>query len=106
MLPARYEPFGFTVLEALACGTPVITTASCGAREVVTADVATVIDRTDNIQALTGAMAHWAGCKGDAVLQKRCRELALTLDVESIMVQNYQCILNVYKLKQAAKCRL
>lgn len=105
VLPAHYEPFGFTVLEALACGTPVITTENCGAKEVVTPEVATVIDRADDLEALTEAMAYWARRKGDAVLQNRCRELALTLDVEEIMAQNYQCILDVYQKKQAARCQ-
>lgn len=105
VLPAHYEPFGFTVLEALACSTPVITTASCGAKEVVTPEVATVLDRADNVEALADAMAYWGQCKGNIALQKRCRELALTLDVETIMAQNYQCILDVYRQKQADRCR-
>jgi len=103
VLPALYEPFGFTVLEALACGTPVITTQSCGAKEVVTPEVATVIDSANNVAALTRAMAHWVEHKDDAALKRRCRELALTLDVEEIMAQNYRRLLAVYEQKQAAR---
>ncbi len=39
--PSRYEPFALTVGEALACGTPVITTAEVGASEDVAAGAAT-----------------------------------------------------------------
>jgi UDP-glucose:(heptosyl)LPS alpha-1,3-glucosyltransferase len=35
MLPSIYDPFPSTVLEALACGLPCVTSTACGAREIV-----------------------------------------------------------------------
>lgn len=35
ILPTVYDPFPSTVIEALACGLPVVTTTGCGARDVV-----------------------------------------------------------------------
>lgn len=34
--PARFESFGNSILESLACGTPVVTTSNCGASEILT----------------------------------------------------------------------
>lgn len=39
VLPTWYDSFGFTVLEALACGTPVVTTDHAGAAELVESGV-------------------------------------------------------------------
>jgi glycosyltransferase involved in cell wall biosynthesis len=35
VLPSQYEIFGITVLEALACGTPVVVTDRCGLKDIV-----------------------------------------------------------------------
>jgi glycosyltransferase involved in cell wall biosynthesis len=49
--PAKYEPFGLTVGEALALGVPVVVTDAVGAAEEVSADCCTVV-RADDIGAL------------------------------------------------------
>ena len=40
--PAEFESFGNIVLESLACGTPVVTTPTCGASELLTEDTGVV----------------------------------------------------------------
>src|SRR5437762_7191073 len=51
LLPSLYEGFGLTALEAMACGTPVITATTSSMPEVV-GDAALVVDPLD-----TGAIA-------------------------------------------------
>ncbi len=54
--PTKYEGFGFPALEAMACGTPVITTAISSLPEIV-GDAGILVPPGDE-QALTGAMAE------------------------------------------------
>ncbi|KHD23456.1 group 1 glycosyl transferase [Vibrio caribbeanicus] len=96
VLPTLYEPFGFTAIEALSCGIPVITTENCGAKEVLRPEVSTVVSSEVNPSDIAQAMKHWVNVEDKVELTRQCRSLALTLDVEAVMEQNYQQILDVY----------
>jgi glycosyltransferase involved in cell wall biosynthesis len=56
VFPSRYEPFGNVILEAMASGLPVITSANVGAAYVVTPDCGIVIPGSDDVPALAHAM--------------------------------------------------
>jgi UDP-glucose:(heptosyl)LPS alpha-1,3-glucosyltransferase len=60
VLPTRYDPFANTTLEALACGLPVITTATNGASELlVEGRHGSVLPGGAEAQALARALREW-----------------------------------------------
>lgn len=58
ILPTVYDPFPSTVIEALACGLPVVTTTGCGAREVAKRVDPTLVCDTYDAKGLTNSLRH------------------------------------------------
>jgi glycosyltransferase involved in cell wall biosynthesis len=56
LAPSLYEGFGMTILEAMACGTPVITS-NVSAMPEVAGDAGVLVDPT-NYQAIADAVCH------------------------------------------------
>ena len=56
VFPSRYEPFGNVILEAMASGLPVITSANVGAAAAVTSDCGIVLPSSEDVEGLAEAM--------------------------------------------------
>ena len=60
VLPTRRDPCGLAILEALACGTPVVTTSRAGAAEVMQDPTCgTVLEDPEDLQGLGKALENW-----------------------------------------------
>jgi UDP-glucose:(heptosyl)LPS alpha-1,3-glucosyltransferase len=60
VLPTWYEPFGIALIEGLACGLPVVTTARAGASPIVASAGGIVLDRPDDLSSLVDALRSLA----------------------------------------------
>jgi glycosyltransferase involved in cell wall biosynthesis len=72
MFPSLYEGFGLPVLEAMACGTPVVTSNIAATREIA-GDAALLVDPT-SAESIAGAMNQIVD---DGDLRERLREKGL-----------------------------
>jgi len=75
-LPSIQEAFGNVILEALACGLPVVASGSVGAAEVLTGSLAEgVIERPDDVAELKAKLIHIIG---------KCREPETAVEARSL----------------------
>lgn len=80
---SRYEPFGLTVIEALATGTPVIVTPAVGAAEGLSPQVCRVVEPGD-LTALSNAV-DWALAQStQSSVREACREAAMAFTPEHV----------------------
>jgi UDP-glucose:(heptosyl)LPS alpha-1,3-glucosyltransferase len=81
ILPSIYDPFPSTVIEALACGLPVVTSTGCGARDAVTRlDPALVRDAGD-IDGLAAAINRALELATKMTTIERTRAIASEYDM-------------------------
>ena len=83
-LPTLYDPFPNAALEALACGLPLVTTATCGAAELVTAANGTVIAAAD-IAALAASLDSL--CGNAPMMRDAARASVAHLDLDRMAAQ-------------------
>jgi len=80
---SRYEPFGLTVIESLAAGTPVVVTPAVGAAEDLPAEVCQVVAPGD-VNALSKAVDHALLVSREPRTRDACRQAALAFTPERI----------------------
>jgi glycosyltransferase involved in cell wall biosynthesis len=68
IFPSRFEPFGLVLLEASACGLPVVTSRAAGACESLAGEGMIVLDDADDVDGLAAALRMLSS---DAALRRR-----------------------------------
>jgi UDP-glucose:(heptosyl)LPS alpha-1,3-glucosyltransferase len=77
VLPSWHDSFAFVVLEAAACGLPLITTRQTGAAELITEGVdGFVLDRPDDLATLADRMERLCDPAARAAIGRAARALA------------------------------
>jgi UDP-glucose:(heptosyl)LPS alpha-1,3-glucosyltransferase len=87
-LPTLYDPCSNVVLEALACGAPVITTAANGAAEFLTPEVnGEILARPDDVAGLAAALNRYLEAGRDAEVRRAAAEAVAHLSWEATTAQ-------------------
>lgn len=98
LLPTLYDPFPNVILEALACGLPVITSTHCGGAEFITEGhtgyVCDALDLSSLRQAVMAVDAREPG----GVLERRARERIIDCSAENLATR----LISLYQQLMAA----
>ncbi|GDY14613.1 hypothetical protein LBMAG53_34910 [Planctomycetota bacterium] len=84
VLPTRYDPFANVTIEALAAGTPVVTTADNGGCEVLATGTGATVDG-DDPSALAEAMRTWSALGRSDATRAACRSAAESHGLDSVL---------------------
>jgi UDP-glucose:(heptosyl)LPS alpha-1,3-glucosyltransferase len=82
VLPTLYDPFPNVALEALACGLPLLTSSTCGARELIRQDENGFVCDALDIQGLAGCLDRLADSGRAAAMREAARASASELSLE------------------------
>lgn len=98
ILPTLYDPFGFSCLEAMACGLPVITTTYAGASEIVRSGENGKVVPSPEPNALARAIGEWQRKGAWETINESSWEVAQGLSLE----RNTEAILSLFAQLQGA----
>jgi len=92
-LPTLYDPCSNVVLEALACGTPAITTSANGAAEFITpGENGVIIPEPDDIAGLGDALATFLAPGRDPEVRRAAAQAVADLSWESTIAQTLEVL--------------
>ncbi|NET02919.1 MAG: glycosyltransferase family 4 protein [Sphaerospermopsis sp. SIO1G1] len=94
VFPSRYEPFGLVVIEAMACGLPVITATTTGAADLITPACGIVLPECDDVDALADALKL---LNSDRNLRQQMGKVARTIAEEHSWVSMAQTYINLFE---------
>ena len=95
-LPTLYDPCSNVVLEALACGTPAVTTAANGAAEFITpGENGVILPRPDDIAGLEGALATLLARGQDPEARRAAAQAVAGLSWEATVAQTLEVLAEV-----------
>jgi glycosyltransferase involved in cell wall biosynthesis len=95
LYPSRREPFGLSIVEAMACGVPVITTDVFGPREIIEHNYDGIAVPPDDAGALAGAVETLLSDDG---LRKRIAQNALESVVERYDIREHaKLLVSIYQ---------
>ena len=85
VLPSRYETFPMTILEAVACGTPVILTENCSIAEFFKGKIGLVVETDPS--SLCDALLRLLSSDDIDTFRENCKILARTFDISEVVCQ-------------------
>ena len=92
-LPTLYDPCSNVVLEALACGTPAVTTAANGAAEFITpGENGAVVPQPDDIAGLSEALATFLTRGRDPQVRQAAAQAVAELSWEKTVAQTLEVL--------------
>lgn len=101
VLPTQYDPFANVCLEAMACGTPVITTRMNGVSEIIEDGYDGFILNTGKAEELSSRIRDFLNLPDKSIMMTRTAEKAKTFTMEKHMYQ----LINLYNLVCEGKRR-
>jgi UDP-glucose:(heptosyl)LPS alpha-1,3-glucosyltransferase len=85
VLPSVYDPFPSTVIEALACGLPVVTSTACGARDAVRRLDPDLVRDTRDSPGLAEALRRALSLAGRPATADAARAIASEYDIDRMI---------------------